>query len=862
MLRPWPLTGREAELRRITAAARPGAAGILVVGPAGVGKTRLVREAVSRSGTPGVWALASRATTTLPLGAFAGLVDVPTGDASSSVGGVLAALARRRPLVLGVDDAHLLDELSAVVVHRAVARGLFPVVVTVRGGEPVPDLVTALWKDEMLARLDLAALDLATTRTLVARVLGGPVESASARRLWALTRGSPLFLRHLLPGEVAAGRLSPASGIWCWSGDPHLSRELAALIEREIGALEADVRDVVDVVTLGEPLALDALVDLTGAGATEEAERRGLVRTHPTPTGPVVRLAHPLYGEVRRGSMGTVRARRLRGLLAVRLDPDAHAMRRAVLTLESDLPPDPGLWLRAAEEAIGFHDLPLAERLARAAATAGGAWRARLVHASALSWLTRGEEAEAVLRGLVDDAPDGPARARLAAYRAGNLLWTLRRADDARAVLAVAASAPDVGRERVVLDAMTAAVDAATGDADAALARALPALRHGAPDDLTRVVLASVVAAVAAVQGRVDLLDEVSGGPVLASVGHTVPVFGLVDWLVLGYRLAGATADAGEVARGLEESTAQLSGPAHLMGLVLAGHAAFAGGRVRDAEVPLREAWAGLASTRHEFRFRCRTLLVTAYALAGRSDDARPLLEEMGTETHPAYALLAPDDLLARAWAAGVEGALTSAVGLAVAAASLARAQASPALEVAAWQVATQLGGSPDAVVRLDALRLEVAGPRAELALRHARAWAAADADALAVVARGWEEVGDLVAAGDAHAQAGDVLRRRGRPRSALTAVARANELAQRSGACTPAITAAVHPVPLTPREREVALLAAHGLSNREIAERLTVSVRTAEGHLYRAGLKLGVSDRADLATVLAVPPQVGSGSA
>ena len=55
---------------------------------------------------------------------------------------------------------------------------------------------------------------------LVARVLGGPVETASAHRLWTLTEGSPLFLRHLLGGEVSAGRFSPASGIWRWTSDP------------------------------------------------------------------------------------------------------------------------------------------------------------------------------------------------------------------------------------------------------------------------------------------------------------------------------------------------------------------------------------------------------------------------------------------------------------------------------------------------------------------------------------------------------------------------------------------------------------------------------------------------------------------
>jgi len=45
----------------------------------------------------------------------------------------------------------------------------------------------------------------------------------------------------------------------------------------------------------------------------------------------------------------------------------------------------------------------------------------------------------------------------------------------------------------------------------------------------------------------------------------------------------------------------------------------------------------------------------------------------------------------------------------------------------------------------------------------------------------------------------------------------------------------------------QIVTLAAEGLSNAEIAERLVLSVRTVESHIYRAMHKLGVSDRRDL---------------
>ena len=848
MERPWPLTGRDEELRRASAAIRSGAVGIVVAGPAGVGKTRLAREALAGLGDrrpPVVWAHGSTAARPFPLGAFAGLLDVPSGDAAETIGRALDALARKQPLVLAVDDAHLLDEHSAIVLHRVVVRRLAPVVVTLRTGEPAPDTVTSLWKDDHLPRLDLSPLDAAETAGLVARVLGGPVESASARRLWTLTEGSPLFLRHLLAGEVSAGRFTPACGIWRWTSEPAISPELAGLLERQIGGLAPGVQDVVDMVALAEPVAVPTLSALTSPADLEQAEDRGLVRTD----GLVARLAHPLYGEVRRAAMGTLRARRLRGRVAQTLDAAPDPIPRAVLTLDSDLPPEPALFLGAAEAATRLYDLPLAERLARAAAVTGHP-ATRLVHASVLSWLSRGDEAEAIFTQLADGAPDAGTRALVHLHRTGNLLWTLARPDDARQALAAAEA---TGAAPLHVAAMSLALAAARGEFSPVLARGRELLHDELPDDLVRILVASAVSAAAAVTGDSWLLDEaaVVGGLTADRVPTVIPGFGLADMQVLGHRLAGTPDRGEEQARRMQAASADLPGPARLMGLVVAGHAGLAGGRVRDATVLLREAWAGLADSGHEFRFRCRTLLATALAQAGQGAQAAPLLAGIVAGRHPAYQLYAPDDLLALAWGAAAEGSTTESLGHAVAAADLARETGAPAYEVLAWQTAVQFGDATAAVPRLTALA--DLGPLAVVAGAHARAWADQDGETLLEAADGWARLGDLVAAGDAAAQAADVHRRQGRQGSALSAAALAERLAGRSGARTPALAMAARPLPLTAREREIAALAARGLSNKDIAERLTVSVRTVEGHLYRAGLKLGVSERSALADVLGV---------
>jgi DNA-binding NarL/FixJ family response regulator len=106
-------------------------------------------------------------------------------------------------------------------------------------------------------------------------------------------------------------------------------------------------------------------------------------------------------------------------------------------------------------------------------------------------------------------------------------------------------------------------------------------------------------------------------------------------------------------------------------------------------------------------------------------------------------------------------------------------------------------------------------------------------------VSRQLEQMGALLLAADAAAQAAAAHSRHNQRGSAQAAAIRAHRLAEAcEGARTPALAAVAAPLPLTNREREIVTLAAGGLSNRQIAERLTVSVRTVEGHVYRACTK------------------------
>jgi DNA-binding CsgD family transcriptional regulator len=145
-----------------------------------------------------------------------------------------------------------------------------------------------------------------------------------------------------------------------------------------------------------------------------------------------------------------------------------------------------------------------------------------------------------------------------------------------------------------------------------------------------------------------------------------------------------------------------------------------------------------------------------------------------------------------------------------------------------------------------------VEGPRAGVAARFAEALHADNGAELSAVSAEFEDMGDLIAAIDAAAHAAIAYRHHDLRGSALGCSARAEALAEQcGGARTPTLRKAVERLPLTDREREIVMLIGEGLSNRDIATRLTLSVRTVESHIYKAMAKTGTLNRDELAALI-----------
>ena len=838
--------------------------GIVVFGAAGVGKSRIVREALSAASSRRYecrWVVGTTSAQKLPLGAFASWTETAGGDRLQLVRRVIAALTTAAPgttVVLGVDDAHLLDELSTFVLHQIVQRRAAKVVLTIRDGEPVPDSVREVWKDGQFDRLDLQPLSSDETTELVEAALGGPVELDAATRLWKLTRGNALYLRNIVEQERTDGRIEERNGWWRWIGEPVVPSSLIELIESRFGTLPTAVGDVIDALAVGEPIDLATLREITDPDAVEEANTRGLITVDDVDGGVEVRVAHPLYGEMRRTRSPSTTLRRLRGRVANALassddsDDLRVVVRRATLSLDSDLAPDGELLLKAAQGAVWLADLALADRLAAAAIRAGAGPEAYFIRAHALSWLSSGREADALLAQVRTDQLTDNDRARFAYLRASNMLWAL--GDPAQA-------------KRLIDEASRAAPPHARSWIDVFLmvywfAMDKPEAAKQASKDLVLEKLPAVIGAetawtlgvIAADAGRTtEAVSVAESGYSAAARSFDAPQmrFNIADAHVSALLLAGRISEALEVAEEVRLQAADLPGAAHLVGAAVAGRAALGAGQLNSACSLLDHAAVALCASGHAmgWGYRYYVSRVTALAIRGSTEEAVAGLAMLDKLPRP-YRLLDYERGLARAWVAAGQGAMSEAITLVLAAAERAAANGQFAAEVMCLQTAMQFGYRPDAS-RLRRLESLVEGPRAGMATRFAAALHDSDGAELAAVSEDFERMGDLVAAVDAAAHATLAYRREDRRGAALGCSTRAEALARRCGAKTSALWQASEQLPLTDREREIVLLISAGLSSRAVAERLTLSPRTVEGHVYRAMVKTGTSTRDELAALL-----------
>lgn len=857
----WQLLERPVEQETIRAALTDDEQrGVVLIGPAGVGKTTLARTVTDTLPSAVRWAACTESSQAIPLGAF--MQWVGSSSARDPIALLTAAreniLAGAEPVV-GVDDAHLLDQLSATLLHHIAVERAGRIVVTVRSGEAVPDAVTSLWKDGYLRRFDLQPLSKEQSIALVETVLGGTLEGLSADVMWAASGGNPLFLRHMVEGAVEARTLTEVDGVWQLRGPTAVSSGLAELLEHRLDHAGAEALGALKFLAFCEPLDLDALVELAGEDAVDAAELQGLIRIVRDGAALNARITHPLYGDVVRRRTGTASARKLRGhivsVLAARdIDSAADRIRLAQLSIDSDQVADNSLLVTAAKDAVFLANLPLGERLARNAFEHGDGLRAGELLSRAVLWQGRPGEADAILAQFNPDDLDELQLVLWGIPRLSTLFWSMGEVAEAHNILSLMRQRVTHPALRLIVEATGAAMAVHQNKIEDGIAAAEAVLADPAAPKQAVDFAAFAAGLAMPVAGRGAEFEPIAA----RCRAEQKPTDGMIRWMIrYGDILALTHTGRLDLADQRVADYSRFSSEGQFVGWaiakIMAGLVATYRGKFREAITAFEQALAALnAENSLPWRLPGRLLLARAYAGLGRTAEAEQVLADANEHAGPHLDLHEPMAMIAKAWLAASRGAERTGIDLARAAADIAHRAGQYAAEAEALHHAARFGDRTVAA-RLGTLAKRVNGTVAGLYARHAAAVAGSDPRALDAVSTDFENAGLLLSAADAAAQAVVLYERSGLNRHTTEAAARALRLARLcGGATTPAIRAAAQPLPISSREREIAALIAEGRSNREIADKLTVSVRTVEGHIYRACMKLDVSDREELAAIVA----------
>lgn len=872
----WPLCGRDAELRRfqkILAGVEYRA--VVVAGDAGVGKTFFARHclrAAAEAGYATTEVTGTNSVSGLPFGAFAHLLPAfdpaPAGlvdrhaDLLRRLSARLTERSPGRRLLVFVDDAHLLDDASAALVWHLVSHDLAFVLLTIRSGAPAPDAVTGLWKDQHAERLDLRGLGDDAVAGLLPAVLGGPVDPAVVATLTTRSVGNMLFLSELVAGALSSATLREDRGMWRLAKPLTPPEPLVELIRLRLEALNERERDLLQVLSFGEPLGPGELLGLTHQATVTALERKHLLRTTSDGRRLEFRLAHPLYGDVIRAATGPARARTIAADLANAVEMTGarrreDAMRIATWRLEAG-GGSAELMLDAAKKARWHYDFALSERLARAAVATGEAFEARLLLAELASLQGRTDEAEILFADMAECAADDGQRAMVACLQVDTLaIFQGKLSEALRVAHAAERTIVDPEARASVRAKRATAVLGVEGPRGAAeLVESLVPHARGNALVWTCAIGAYALSRTGQIEQALSFTERgLAAHQTLTGPSDSYP------WIHPFFRCealgcAGRFDEAEKVAMAehhsalLERSVqAQASFAFQLARLALRrGDMPVAVQRSREAMA----VWGALG--RDPYTHLCEAILTFALASLGRPTEAS---DEATTSVPPAPGtaptvwLYGVDSLEAQAWAQAVRGERTKAFETLAEGRELARASGDRFGEATVLSAYARLGRAGEVHVRLDELAHLVEGALVPALAAHAAGVAHEDGPGLDRLSEQFELMGAYLLAAECSAESRAVWLRRGDDQAGLAAERRVTALLTHCDATTPALSGFGHRTRLTPVERQICLLAQEGRSNNAIAEELAVSKRSVENHLHRAYHKLGVTNRHDLALAL-----------
>ena len=864
------LVGKAEQLEASLNAVRgPANVAVVLMGSMGLGKTALL-DAMAEELAEEMNSLrihASASLSQVPYGVLAPYIaDLPVEDAASPA--VLYRAfwgyfekrrgAGQKQLLLLVDDAQDLDEATAGLIAELGAVGWAKLVLACRPKPGLPEPLLQLWFEGLAVRYDIRPLTRGECREFLRDELGQKVMPSTSDLLWSAAAGNPLLISCLVEDAKANGTLQCRNGVWLLTkGLDAEGKRLRDVVHNIMLRRSKDERDALNLIALAEPAPRSITESLVGEETVQQLLDAELIEVAGT-RGNSLSLALPVYGAALRGIISPSRSLELRHRVASGpgWEPDgartSELMRMAAWSLECGLPVEEDVLLRVAYAAARRHEHQLAQETAASVQAPPLRSQARAVLARTYLDRSAYSRAESILKEDFRKGADPDA------LKSGGLLWV--------AVRAALGDSPEQILEQweILTEHFDQGDRNPEGEAVRLMAFALaghevgerrepgePAGSSGAVADVFRRLLD--VERLES-QGKYLLaLKAVSEALVKSRELHEelYPVECLVaSRLVAAATLAGDWESAEDIpafyAMNEGERLVTFGGTLYAaQGLEL-----FFQGRSLQALQVLSEALEGLdVADPLQVAPLAAAVCFAAAADSGEHDRAAASLERYGNGAEP---VLASSRALAQLCLAfGEERLHRDGRGLAKISALGAgyRESGDIGLHFEALCFALRLGDKAS-IERLSEMGGAVDGRRAHTLIAYSQALSSGSGSQLMDAAKECEDAGLTGFAAEAFAEAAraysatkDLLRER-------VAAAQRERCVELLGAESHSRTAAGEAddlALLTRRQKDIVELAVHGLSDREIAAKLHVSVRTVEGHLYRTYAKLGIKGREEL---------------
>ncbi|MDR7081309.1 DNA-binding CsgD family transcriptional regulator/type II secretory pathway predicted ATPase ExeA [Arthrobacter ginsengisoli] len=857
---------------------------VLLLGDSGIGKSTLLDAVVAEleSAVTPVRIHGSPSLANVPYGVLGPfIVGLPVQEATSQLA-VLRTLwsrleeerrASQKPLLLIVDDAHDLDESTAGILVELAAAGWAKLLVASATRPGLPEPLLQLWFEGIAERLDLRPLTQQQTAEILERTLGSQILPNVAEILWEASEGNPLLLNGLIDDAKNDGSLLQRNGVWLLARtlNSHGDR-LKDVVRRQLLRRSPDERQALNLIALAEPVSRELIEATVGVVPVAALIEHELIRVTPAPH-PQLRLWHSIYADTLRNLISPARSLQLRQSLLRLMDSEPTSaeglLRQVSWSLECGAEVDDRQLLRAAVLASRLYEDELARKAAALVKDPELQVAARSV--TARTYFNTSDYAAA--RDILE--ADFAKGRSVAVLLTGTLMWAAVQAalgntptdimDRAGALLAagerLARENPEEAGEilaavRERYATMHAMVFALAGEYPDG-AGTDPAVQAGPPDPPANPLEAAFRLALESerllVQGKaVQSFAAASQALETAGTGHD-DLYYLAEFLVA--RAAAAVIHGGdwhaadvllaEIAAGPGPILISFGGGVHAAhGIILLyqGKAAQALNTLSAALESLR-----LADPQQLFALTA-SMAFAAAAEVGAKDAAAAFLADYDAAPRAVSRYLRIISQMAVIYGKARLGSYPGAIGELRALGRPLGDGSTPGLEFDSLAFCLALGDR-NAASRLLELEEGLEGPRAAAICRYAAA-ISTDLPADHLEAGKSCEEAELWgfaalaydAAANGYRSAGDTLRERMAMSQRKRCLDRADSVdGQEHEAESDALGL------LTRRERDIVALAVRGLSDRQIAAELQVSIRTVEGHLYRSYAKLNVKGRDQL---------------